>query len=140
MRKIAAIQEPFRYLNTDMKFSYVILRKDGLTRRSYQAKGKFMALSNLRKHIGKRVNVAASVMSGNLGNEKTYVLKICDGSSSIPCYAVLPAYHKSDNNKALLETGYGGIIEIFGTLIRENKEFSSFNLLINRNTIARKGD
>ncbi len=137
MKRIASTQEPYRYMNTDMKFSSVILRKDGLTKQTYQAKGKFMALSNLRKHIGKRVNVAASVMSGNLGNEKTYVFKICDGSTSIPCYAVIPSYHISDSNKELLETGYGGIIEIFGTLVRENKEFTSINLLINRNTAIR---
>lgn len=137
MRRIASSQEPYRYMNTDMKFSSVILRKDGLTKQTYQAKGKFMALSNLKKHIGKRVNVAASVMSGNLGNEKTYVFKICDGSTSIPCYAVLPAFHKSDNNKALIDSEYGGIIEIFGTLVRENEEFTSINLLINRNTIIR---
>ncbi len=134
MRKIAGKEEAYRYINTDMKFSYVILRKDGLTKHKFQAKGKFMRLSNLKKHIEKRINVAGSVMSGNLGDEKTFVFKFCDGSTSVPSYAVLPAYHKNDSNKALLEAGYGGIIEIFGTLVRENREFSSYNLLITRNT------
>jgi hypothetical protein len=73
-------------------------------------------------------------MSGNLGDEKTFVFKLCDGSTSVPAYAVLPAYHKNENNRALFEAGYGGIVEIFGTLVRENREFSSYNLLITRNT------
>ncbi len=137
MRKIAGKEEAYRYINTDMKFSYVILRKDGLAKHAYHAKGKFVRLSNLKKHIEKRINVVGSMMSGNLGDEKTFVFKLCDGSTSVPAYAVLPAYHKNDNNKALFEAGYGGIIEIFGTLVRENREFSSFNLLITRNTDVR---
>jgi hypothetical protein len=76
-------------------------------------------------------------MSGNLGDEKTFVFKVCDATTSIPCYAVLPSYHMNDANRSLLELGYGDIVEIFGTLIRENKAFSSYNLLITRNTAAR---
>ncbi len=134
MRKIAGKEEAYRYINTDMKFSYAILRKNGMTKHTYRAKGKFVRLSNLKKHIEKRINVVGSVMSGNLGDEKTFVFKLCDGSTSVPAYVVLPAYHRNDNNKSLLETSYGVIIEIFGTLVRENREFSSYNLLITRNT------
>ncbi len=134
MRKIAGKEEVYRYLNTDMKFSYVILRKDGTAQHKYRGMGKFARLSTLKKHVTKRINVAVSVMSGNLGDEKTFVFKICDGSTSVPAYAVLPAYHKNENNRALFEAGYGGIVEIFGTLVRENREFSSYNLLITRNT------
>ncbi|MDD5615040.1 MAG: small ribosomal subunit Rsm22 family protein [Candidatus Methanoperedens sp.] len=136
MRKIAGNEEAYRYLNTDMKFTYAILRKDGAVKQKYRAKGKFARLSTLKKHLKKRINVAVSVMSGNLGDEKTFVFKICDGTTSVPCYAVIPAYHKNDNNKALLEANYGSIVEIFGALVRENEEFSSYNLLINRNTIV----
>ncbi len=136
MRKIAGTEEAYRYLNTDMKFTYAILRKDGAVKQKYRAKGKFARLSTLKKHLKKRINVAVSVMSGNLGDEKTFVFKICDGTTSIPCYAVIPAYHKNDKNKALLEANYGSIVEIFGALVRENEEFSSYNLLINRNTIV----
>ncbi len=136
MEKIADTKESYRYLNTDMKFSYAILRRDGLVKHSYRAKGKFMALSNLKNHIKKHINIAASVMSENLGDEKTLVFKICDGTTSIPCYAVMPAYHMTDNNRALIDAFYGDIIEIYGTLVRENKEQSSINLLITRNTIV----
>lgn len=134
MRKIAGNDQPYRYINTDMKFSYVILRKDGVTEQKYLAKGKFTRLANMKKQIKKRINVVASVMSGNLGDEKTFVFKLCDCTSSIPVYAVLPAYHKTEKNMSLLTAPYGSIIEIFGTLVRENTELSSFNLLITRNT------
>lgn len=136
MEKIADTVDSYRYLNTDMKFSSVILRRDRLTRNAYRAKGKIMALTNLKKHIKKHINVAVSVMSGNLGDEKTFVFKICDGTASFPCYAVMPLYHMSDNNRALIDAGYGDIIEISGTLVRENVEQSSFNLFISRNTIV----
>jgi hypothetical protein len=137
MKKIADTVDPYRYINTDMKFSYVILRKDGASKHNYRAKGKFMAISNLKKHIEKHINVAASVLSGNLGNEKTFVFKICDGTARDPCYAIMPVYHISENNRELLETGYGDILEIFDVLVRENKECSSINLLVTRNTIVR---
>lgn len=137
MKKIADTMDPYRYMNTDMKFSYVILRKNGSSKYNYRAKGKFMALSNLKRHIEKNINVAASVMSGNLGNEKTFVIKICDGTALEPCYAIIPVYHISENNRELLEAGYGDIVEIFGVLVRENREQSSFNLLVTRNTIVR---
>ena len=136
MEKIADTVDSYRYLNTDMKFSSVILRKDRLTKHAYRAKGKIMALTNLKKHIKKHINVAASVMSGNLGDEKTFVFKICDGTASSPCYAVMPVYHMSENNRALIDAGYGDIIEISGTLVRENVEQSSFNLFVTRNTIV----
>ncbi len=134
MEKIARTGEFYRYMNTDMKFSYVLLRKDGLAKQSYRAMGKFLQLANLYKHVEKRVNVVASVMSGNLGDENTFVFKVCDGTTSAPCYAVLPAYHINDSNRALLDAGYGGIVMISGTLVRENKELSSYNLLVTRNT------
>ncbi len=137
MEKIARAEESYRYINTDMKFSSVILRKDGLAKHAYRAKGKFVRLANLKKHVEKRVNVVASVMSGNLGDEKTFVFKICDSTASIPCYAVLPSYHISEGNKRLFEAGYGDIVEIYGTLVRENKALNSYNLLITRNTIVK---
>ncbi len=133
MEKIASTGEFYRYMNTDMKFSYVILRKDGLAKHSYRAMGKFLRLANLPKHVERRVNVVASVMSGNLGDEKTFVFKVCDGTTSTPCYAVLPAYHINDSNRALLDAECGGIIKISGTLVRKNKDLSSYNLLITRN-------
>ncbi len=136
MKKIADTVDSYRYLNTDMKFSSVILRRDGLTKHVYLAKGKFMALANLKKHIKKHINVAASVMSGNLGDEKTFVFKICDGTASFPCYAVMPVYHMSEINRALIDADYGDIVEISGTLVRENVEQSSFNLFVTRNTIV----
>jgi hypothetical protein len=95
-----------------------------------------MALTNLNKHIKKHINVAVSVMSGNLGDEKTFVFKICDGTASSPCYAVMPVYHMSEINRALIDTVYGDIVEISGTLVRENVEQSSFNLFVTRNTIV----
>lgn len=133
MEKIAST-EPYRYINTDMKFSSVIIRKDGLVKHTYKAKGRFLQLAKLKKHVEKRVNIAASIMSGNLGDEKTFVFKVCDGSTSTPCYAVLPSYHLNEGNRTLFEAGYGDVVEIYSTLVRENRAMASYNLLITRST------
>ncbi len=138
MQKISDSVESYRYVNTDMKFSYVILRKDGIAKHAYHAKGRVIAFSSLKKHIDRKINIAASVMSGNLGDERTLVFKLCDGTDSIPCYAVIPSYHITDNNRAIIDAGYGDIVEICGTLVRENIQQKSFNLFITRNTLIRR--
>ena len=75
MKKVAETEEPYKYLNTDIKYSYAILRKDDLTKEKYRVppKAKFSRLAKLKMHTGKRINVVASKMSGDLGsNEGTH--------------------------------------------------------------------
>jgi len=135
MRRIAS-EEPYRYINTDMKCSYAIIRKDGKTKHLYRvSKGdKFVRLSKLKKHVGKRVNIVVSLMSKNLGDEENLVYKVCDGTPLEQCYAVLPSYHVSPNNQGILEAKYSDILEIYGTLVRYNPKYRAYNMLITRDT------
>jgi SAM-dependent methyltransferase len=136
MMKKLAEEEYFRYLNTDIKYSYAVLRHDRLSKVTYRVpeKAKFARLSRMKDHVEKHINVAAAVMSGELGDEKDHVFRICDGTSVKPVYAILPAYHVSPENEALLKAKYGQVVEIYGTLARYNKENDAYNLLIMRNT------
>ena len=135
MKKIAE-EEPYRFMNTDIKYSYAVLRKDTLSREKYRVptKARFARLSKLKIHQDKRINVVASVMSGDLGDPKNHVFKICDGTSVKPVYAVIPFYHQEPNNEALKKAKYGDVIEIYNVLVRYNKEYDSYNLLVTRNT------
>ena len=69
MNTLAACNEPFRYVNTDIKYSYVMLRKDGKVRTScHIPKGtKTLRLSKIHLNVGKRVTVVAAKMSEDLG-------------------------------------------------------------------------
>jgi hypothetical protein len=139
MMKKLAEEEYFRYLNTDIKYSYAVLRHDRLSKVTYRVpeKAKFARLSRMKDHVEKHINVAAAVMSGDLGDEKDHLFRICDGTSAKQVYAVLPDYHKTPDNEALMKAKYGQVVEIYNVLVRYNEEYDAFNLLVTRNTIVK---
>ncbi|MEN6611203.1 MAG: hypothetical protein ABFC24_10180 [Methanoregulaceae archaeon] len=136
MRAVAAGDEPYRFLNTDIKFSSVILRKDGIAGNGFHVPthAKFARFSSLHHHTGRKVHVIGSVMSGELGNAKNHVIKICDGTAKIPVFAILPEYHRTAQNSDLLTAGYGTIVQIRNVLVRFNAKENAFNLFVNRET------
>jgi len=130
--------ERFRYVNTDIKYSYAILRKDRLTRQECRlpADAKFLRLSKINQHVGKRINVAVAKMSDELGNAKSHVIKLCDGTAKAPIYAVMPAYHRTEENEMIIKAPYGSLLELKGVLVRFNKAHNAYNLLVSRNTVV----
>jgi hypothetical protein len=138
MQKVAG-EEPYRFMNTDIKYSYAVLRKDDLSREKYRVPphARFARLSRMKAHVNKQINVVAAVMSGDLGDKKDHVFKICDGTSVKPVYAVLPYFHESTGNEALLKAKYGQVVEIYSVLVRYNKEYDAYNLLVTRNTTVK---
>ena len=136
MKKLATTDEPYRYINTDIKFSYAILRKDKLTRQTYRvpAKSRFSKLVWLKSRVETRVNVVASVMSGELGDRKDHVFKVCDGTPSGPTYAMLAHHNVKPENEALLKAEYGDILEFDNVLVRYNQQNDSINLLVSKGT------
>lgn len=135
MEKVAE-EEPYRFMNTDIKYSYAVLRKDTLSREKYRVppKARFARFSRLKTHKDRRINVVAAVMSGDLGDIKNHVFKLCDGTSVKPVYAVIPSYHVEANNESLMQAKYGDVVEIYNVLARYNKEYDAYNLLVTRNT------
>lgn len=136
MRKMTECEEPYRYLNTDIKYTYVILRRDKLTKVKFRVppKAKFARLSKLENHIGKRINVICSLMSGDLGDEKYSLYKICDGTSVKQVYAVLPAGSMTEENEILRKAPYGSVITIENVLVKYNEATDSYNLLVGKGT------
>jgi len=73
-------------------------------------------------------------MSGELGDAKNHLFKICDGTAETPVYAVLPAFHMVPGNGALRSAPYGSVLEMRGVLVRYNRAHDAYNLLVSRNT------
>lgn len=138
MKKTSETDEPFRYLNTDIKYTYAVLRKDTLTRNKYQVppRAKFARLSKMQIHVGKRINVVASKMSRDLGDRKNMIFKLCDGTSQKQVYAVIPAHGVGPGNEALRNADYGDVIGIENVLVRYNEEKDAYNLLIGAASIT----
>jgi len=136
MGALAAHPESYRFLNTDIKYSYAVLvREAGPHKVRHCNPGKKTAkLSGLSRHVDRRINISAAVMSGDLGNAKTHLWKLCDGSPQKPVYAVMPSYHATRDNALLLTAEYGDIVEMSGVLVRYNPHHDSYNLLVTRNT------
>jgi len=136
METLASCKDSYRYVNTDIKYSYAILRKDTLKRKLYHlsAGSRFLRFSKLHLHIGKRVNVAGVKMSAELGDTRSHVFKLCDGTAKTEVYAVLPSYHITPENDLITSATYGSILELRNVLVRYNKEHDAYNLLVSRNT------
>lgn len=130
----ASTTEPYRYINTDIKYASAVLRKDFRTREEYRVPtgARYARHASLHRHIGRTVDTAGAVMSGDIGDDKTHVFKLCDGTAARPVYAILPSYHITDANRHLLAARYGSIIIIGQVLVRHNPRHDAFNLLVNR--------
>jgi predicted O-methyltransferase YrrM len=136
MHALAGNNEAFRFENTDIKFSYAVLVKDQRRRHSYSPgkSSSFLPLSSLKDRIGRRVDVAAALMSGDIGNRGTHVFLVCDGTSRQPVYVVLPYFHLSGENQELLSLPYSSILEINGALVRFNRNHGAWNLFLTRDS------
>ncbi len=136
MGRLSECDEPFRYINIDIKYSYVVLRKDTKTRHNYRvpAKSRVLRVSQVHRHVDKRVNFIAAKMSDNLGDAKNLMFRLCDGTADKLVFAVLPAYHVTPENELLKTAPYGTILRLESVLVRYNKAHNAYNLLVSRNT------
>jgi SAM-dependent methyltransferase len=132
MERLAGERQAYRFLNVDIKYSSAILRRDGKARCAYRvpARAKFVRFSQLHRHLDRKVNAAAALMSGNLGDSGTGVHKLCDGTPAEPVYAVIPRTLRGPNRDLFSGVPYGGIVHLFGVLVRYNKEHAAYNLVI----------
>ena len=135
MGLLSSSDDGYRYLNTDIKFSYAILRKDKRTRERYRIPRsmKALRLSKLQGHLKRRVNVVVAKMSGDLGGHGNHVYKVCDGTPQKPVFAVVPDHHAS-RGRALVDGRYGEILFLGNILVRSNPAHDAFNLFVDRFT------
>jgi len=136
MEHLAACDEPFRFINTDLKYSYVVLRRDKRSRHGYRvpAGSRVLRMSQIHRHVDKRINLIAAKMSENLGDAKTLMFRLCDGTADTPVFAVVPAYHLTPENEVIVSAPYGSILELRGVLVRHNPKHDAWNLLVSRHT------
>ncbi len=139
MFALGGAEEKFRFVNTDVKFSYAILRTDGHRKCGYKIPGdaKRARLSQLKKHLERRIHITVSVMSADIGDAKNYLFLVCDGTGTTPTYVALPAFHRTPEHEALLTASYGSVVAIDSVMVRFNKQQNAYNLLMGRESFTR---
>lgn len=137
MRALSGEKEAFRFENTDIKFSYAVLVREleGSGAAPVTVHSPSPPLSSLRKHAGKRINLTAAVISGDIGDRENHVFLLCDASGT--AYAILPRYHVTGSNKTLLSVPYAAVVELRGALVRYNPRHKAWNLLLTGSSVAR---
>ena len=140
MERLAGGSDPYRYINTDIKYAYVILRKDSRVQHRFSIPpgAKAARLSKLHLHTERRINAIAAKMSADLGDARTHVYKLCDGTAAKPVYAVLPGYHMNRANEDLVRAPYGAILDLRQVVVRYNRRHDAYNLLISRSSKVRE--
>ncbi|HJJ48144.1 MAG TPA: methyltransferase domain-containing protein [Methanocorpusculum sp.] len=139
MFSLGGEEEKYRFVNTDIKYAYAVLRKDGHRKCSYRIPpdAKRAWFSQLKKHIGRRIHVTCSVMSEDIGDAKNYLFLVCDGTGTSPVYAALPAFHRTPEHEALLCASYGDVVAIDSVLVRWNEKQKAYNLLLGQESWCR---
>jgi SAM-dependent methyltransferase len=139
MQALSGDKEAFRFQNTDIKFSHAVMIKDQCNKYTprYPKDSPFIPLSSLRSFLGRSVDTVAAVMSGDIGDSRTHVFLICDGTGL--AYAILPHYHATNENRIILAAAYASILEFRRVLVRYNKNQRAWNLLLSRNSSVRPG-
>ena len=139
-RRLAeATERPSEFLNTDVKFSYSLLRTDG--RRQYDADlsgGRLLKLADADDWVTRRADAVVAKLSRNLaGEDANPLFKVSDGSEDTECYAVL--VRETSLNRALREADYGDLLSIESALVLWNDDEGAYNLVVDEETVVDRG-
>jgi SAM-dependent methyltransferase len=133
MQKVAEAGDTYRFLNTDIKYSWALLRAKAESKeRARTPEGRYTRLSALRQVKGRTVDLLVTVMSPDIGDTENHVFKICDGTAKKPVFAVLPSFHITTGNAPLLSRVYGDAAVLSGVTVRFNKARDAWNILVTR--------
>lgn len=117
-----------RYVNTDVQYSYVLVRLDGVRKYDFEPDpSQVEKMANSAKFVTERMNFVGIKLSPNIGSTNP-VFKISDGSETVDHYAVV--VKKTALNESLLFVEYGTILQFENVLVLWNAEEQGYNLVV----------
>jgi hypothetical protein len=130
MQRLAGEKEAYRFLNTDVKFSYLICSKTQSSDKSdYYVPKDTTPLSYLKGRQGTYINVIIGKMSEDIGNKEYAVFLICDGTGLNKTYLVIPRRSSDKNLQIMSSADYGSILIINNIRVRWNPKKQANNLI-----------
>ncbi len=141
MNLLAGEEEGFRFINSDLKYSYVILTRQQITRCPYRVprQTRHIRLSHLEKYSGRIVSVAGARMSEDIGHTGMHIFKICDGTCREPVFVALSARNRRPGHSSLFSAGYGDPLIFSGVQVKRHEKYNAWNLIIGPDTRIEKG-
>ncbi len=135
MKMLSEGQDGYRFLNTDIKFSFSILTKKPLAPALPESvlKGS-IPLRELEDYLGETVTITGAKMSMDIGNREFAIFLICDGSGGPKVYLIIPRSLKRDEIKPAKTAEYGEILKISEVRVRWNPKKGSYNLVAGSRT------
>ncbi|MCA1917571.1 class I SAM-dependent methyltransferase [Methanospirillum hungatei] len=135
MELLSEGQDGYRFLNTDIKFSYSILTKKPL---APVCPNSFIQgtipLGELEDYLGETVTIAGAKMSMDIGNREFAIFLICDGSGGAKVYLIIPRSLKNQEITSVKKAEYGDILKISEVRVRWNPKKGSYNLVAGART------
>ncbi len=131
-----ASQRPSEFYHTEVRFSYSLLRTDGV--RQYDVSlsaDRLLKLANADDRVTDRVDAVLAKLSRNLGDEDANPLfKVSDGSETEECYAVL--VRPTSLNRDLRAAEYGDLLSVESALVLWNDDEEAYNLVVDEETVV----
>lgn len=136
MKLLAGEDEGYRFVNTDLKYAYVILTRQPLTRCTYRIprRTRNVRLSHLERFSGRIVSVAGIRLSEDIGPTGMHIFKFCDGTCREPVYLVLSSRNRRPGHSPLFSVEYGDPVMISGAQVKRHPKHKAWNLIIGPDT------
>ncbi|MFB6302578.1 MAG: small ribosomal subunit Rsm22 family protein [Haloferacaceae archaeon] len=126
------------FVNTSVRFSYAVLRRDGTRWADVRADPEHHArMAETERHVTARVDLLAVKLSNDLSPDDADanpVFLIGDGSQRIDHYAVLT--RESGLNRTLPEARYGAVLAFENVLVLWNDDEGAYNVVVDDETVV----
>lgn len=126
------------FTNTDVQYSYVILRKDGERRVSFRpTREQYHPFIASPEHVTERVTAAAIKLSHDLGDDNPLFL-VGDGSEQTDHFCVVA--NSTPRTRPIINAAYGELLIIERALLLWNDDEEAYNLVLDNQTTVIRPD
>ena len=123
------------YVNADVQYAYLLLRRDGCRAVEYEPDPKrFAKMAEMERHVTERIDLVALKLSPNLSEDGNPLFKVSDGSEAVDHYAVLT--RASALNESLSRAPYGALLRFENVLVLWNDDERAYNLVVDGETVV----
>ncbi|MFB6080244.1 MAG: small ribosomal subunit Rsm22 family protein [Haloferacaceae archaeon] len=125
------------FVNASVRFSYVVLRRDGRRLTDVRADpDRHARMAETERHVTARIDLLAVKLSHDLSTDADAnpLFLIGDGSQRVDHYAVLT--RASALNRTLLDARYGAVLAFENVLVLWNDDEGAYNLVVDGETVV----